>query len=131
MMHNWYGNHLAQWNVHLHFPFGRHLMLVQDLLIDNLDCFVKGHGFNNLNNKWNLRVLHMKTLSNHNHKLWLKTNARWDWIWSCMVSILGMTMCVAIKFNYINRKEELENFGWHWAQASVLKAWPNYSWCWK
>jgi len=51
MMHNWYGNHLAQWNVHLHFPFGRHLMLIQDLLMDNLDCFVKGHGFNNLNNK--------------------------------------------------------------------------------
>jgi hypothetical protein len=26
-----------------------------------------------------------------------------------MVSILGMMMCVVIKFNYINNKEELEN----------------------
>jgi len=61
-MHNWHQDHLAQQHVHvhLHFPFGSHFVLVKDLHVielvslDNSDCDVKGHGFNNLKNIQNL-----------------------------------------------------------------------------
>ncbi len=69
MTHNWHCYHSTKQDVHSCFMLGKHLVFFQDLrviefvLLHILDYPIKGHGFNFLNCRWNLWVLHTKTLN--------------------------------------------------------------------